>query len=150
MSGVGAEAVVLVRVLVAALLGGVLGWERLSAGKWVGVRTLMLVALSSALFGGISGFAVATGEDVTAEVHTDPIRVVQAVAIGIGFLGAGVVHVDRERGAVHGLTTAASVWATAAVGIAAGLGKYLVAVGSTSLLLFVLRVVAKLEPPSHE
>ncbi len=149
MNGVGAEAIVLLRVVVAAVLGGILGWERLSAGKWVGIRTLMLVSLSSALFVGLSAFAVTTGEDVTAAVHTDPIRVVQAVAIGIGFLGAGIVHVDRGGG-VRGLTTAASVWATAALGIAVGLGKYVVAVGCTALLLVVLRVVAKLEPPSEE
>ncbi len=145
MNGVGAEAIVLLRVVVAAVLGGILGWERLSAGKWVGVRTLMLVSLASALFVGVSGLAVATGEGLAKDVHADPIRMVQAVAIGIGFLGAGVVHVERE-GNVRGLTTAASVWATAALGMAVGLGKYVLAVGCTAVMLLVLRAVARLEP----
>ncbi len=145
MNGVSAEGIVLLRAVVAALLGGALGWERLAAGKWAGVRTLALVSLSSALFVGVSGLAVATAGGLLPAVRTDPARVVQAIAIGIGFLGAGIVHVDRER-EVRGLTTAASVWATAAVGIAVGLGKYVLAVGCTALLLGILRGVGKLEP----
>lgn len=146
--GVGAELVVLARVAAAAVLGGALGWERLTAGKWAGARTLMLVALASALFVGVSGLAIAQAGDVTGAVRVDPIRAVHAVALGIGFLGAGIIHVERGRegGAVKGLTTAATVWATAAVGIAAGLGQLVLAVGVTLLVLVILRLVGRVEP----
>jgi putative Mg2+ transporter-C (MgtC) family protein len=69
------------------------------------------------------------------------------VAIGIGFLGSGVIFVSRNEDRVHGLTTAASIWATAAIGIAAGLEHYVLAVGATILLLFVLRVLVRLDAP---
>lgn len=146
--GVGAELVVLGRVAAAAALGGALGWERLTSGKWAGARTLMLVALSSALFVGVSALAVTEAQALPADVKADPIRAIQAVALGIGFLGAGIIHVERRDAgsSVRGLTTAASVWATAAIGIAAGLGKYVLAVCVTILVLLILRVVGTLEP----
>ena len=64
-------------------------------------------------------------------MRADPIRVIQAVAIGVGFLGSGVIFVSRNEESVQGLTTAGSIWATAAIGIAAGLGYYVLAVGAT-------------------
>jgi putative Mg2+ transporter-C (MgtC) family protein len=67
------------------------------------------------------------------------------VAIGIGFLGSGVIFVSRHEDRVQGLTTAASIWATAAIGIAAGLEHYVLAVGATVLLLFVLRVLVRFD-----
>jgi putative Mg2+ transporter-C (MgtC) family protein len=110
MAGFRADLLVLARLLLAAALGGVLGWERLTAGKWAGARTLMLVAAASALFVGTSGRALLEAPRISQAIQGDPMRVVQAVAIGIGFLGAGIVHVDRE-GSVHGLTTSsASSW----------------------------------------
>lgn len=151
--GVGAELIVLARVAAAALLGGALGWERLTAGKWAGARTLMLVALSSALFVGVSGLAIPEAHEVSSAVRADPIRAVQAVALGIGFLGAGIIHVERARdggGSVRGLTTAATVWATAAVGIAAGLGKLALAACVTVLVLVILRVVGRIEPGASD
>lgn len=150
MEAVRSEWVVLARVLLAALLGGVLGWERLSAGKWAGVRTLMLVALSSALFVGVTGLVAGDAVGAPQSIRVDPIRVVQAVAIGIGFLGAGIIHLDRNGDGVRGLTTAACVWATAALGIAVGLGRYALAVGTTLILLFILRVIGRFEPTSKE
>jgi putative Mg2+ transporter-C (MgtC) family protein len=69
------------------------------------------------------------------------------VAIGIGFLGGGVIFVSRQDERVQGLTTAASIWATAAIGIAAGLQRYLLAVGATLLMTFVLRVLARFDVP---
>jgi putative Mg2+ transporter-C (MgtC) family protein len=76
-----------------------------------------------------------------------PARAVQAVAIGIGFLGSGVIFLSRNEDQVKGLTTAASIWATAAIGIAAGLAHYVLAVGATLMLLFVLRVLARFDTP---
>lgn len=134
-----------VRLLVAAALSGLLGWERESARKAAGLRTHMLVGIAAALYTGLAELSladIATNSDV---FQADPIRAVQAVAIGIGFLGAGVIFRSRDRDRVKGLTTAASVWATAAVGIAAGLEHYVLAAGATLLLLVVLRGLARFE-----
>jgi putative Mg2+ transporter-C (MgtC) family protein len=132
--------VILIRLLVAALLAGVLGWEREQAGKSAGFRTHMLVGISAALYTGLAELATA---ELGAEGHSDPIRAIQAVAVGIGFLGGGMIFVNHDR--VQGLTTAASVWATAAVGIAAGLGHHRLAAGATLLLAVVLHVLARFE-----
>lgn len=139
------ESTLLVRLVVAGALAAVLGWEREAAQKSAGLRTLMLGGIAAALFTVLAELAVSdypVGED---GIRSDPIRVIQAVAIGIGFLGSGVIFVDRSREHVQGLTTAASIWATSAIGIAAGLGHYIVAVGSTVLLLLVLHAMARFE-----
>lgn len=137
----------LIRLLVAAVLAAVLGWERESARKAAGLRTHMLVGIAAALYTSISELAVSEIPPASEGFQADPIRVIQAVAIGIGFLGSGVIFVSRQEDRVHGLTTAASVWATAAIGIAAGLEYYVLAVGATLLLLFVLRGLARFDVP---
>ena len=137
----------LIRLLVAAVLAAVLGWERESARKAAGLRTHMLVGIAAALYTSISELAVSEIPPNSEGFQADPIRAIQAVAIGIGFLGSGVIFVSRQEDRVHGLTTAASVWATAAIGIAAGLEHYVLAVGATLLLLFVLRGLARFDAP---
>lgn len=137
----------LIRLLVAAVLAAGLGWERESARKAAGLRTHMLVGIAAALYTSISELAVSEIPPASEGFQADPIRVIQAVAIGIGFLGSGVIFVSRQEDRVHGLTTAASVWATAAIGIAAGLEYYVLAVGATLLLLFVLRGLARFDVP---
>ena len=132
------ELVLLIRLLVAGVLAAVLGWERETAHKAAGLRTHMLVGIASSLFTVLGELAV-INYPADGGLRSDPIRVIQAVAIGIGFLGSGVIFVARDGERVLGLTTAASIWATAAVGIAAGLGYYVLAVGSTVLLVLVLR-----------
>ena len=138
------ELALLIRLGAAGLLAAVLGWERESARKPAGLRTHMLVGVASALFTVLGELAVANypAED---GLRADPIRVIQAVAIGIGFLGSGVIFVARDGEHVVGLTTAASVWATAAVGIAVGLGHYVLAAGSTVILVVVLRGMARFD-----
>jgi putative Mg2+ transporter-C (MgtC) family protein len=138
------ELQLLVRLLVAAALAGLLGWERERARKSAGFRTHMLVGIAAALYTTVGELAVAT-LPANSNLTPDPIRAVQAVAIGIGFLGSGVIFVSRNRDRVQGLTTAASIWATAAVGLAAGLEHYILAVGGTFLLLFVLRGLARFD-----
>ena len=135
----------LIRLLVAALLAALLGWEREAARKSAGLRTHMLVGIASALYTSIAELSVADIHPGSRGFQADPIRAVQAVAIGIGFLGSGVIFVSRHQDRVQGLTTAASIWATAAIGIAAGLAHYLLAVGATVLLLFVLRVLVRFD-----
>jgi putative Mg2+ transporter-C (MgtC) family protein len=139
------EVQLLLRLLIAAVLAGLLGWERESARKPAGLRTHMLVGVATALYTSISELAVSEIPPNSDGFQADPIRAVQAVAIGIGFLGSGVIFVSRHEDRVHGLTTAASVWATAAIGIAAGLQYYVLAAGATVLLLFVLRGLARFD-----
>jgi putative Mg2+ transporter-C (MgtC) family protein len=136
------ELLLLGRLVVAALVGGVVGWERHGAGKSAGLRTLSLVCTGSAFFTVVAGLPLPRGEP-DAALELDPIRIVQAVAIGIGFLGAGVVRV-RSRG-ISGLTTAAAIWSTAALGIAVGAGHLLLATGGVVLLLVILRGTERLE-----
>ena len=127
---------ILIRLLLAALLGGALGYERQHQGKAAGVRTHMLVAMGAALFVLVpqqAGMSVA-----------DLSRVMQGIVAGIGFLGAGAIIKLREDDDVRGLTTAAGVWMTAAIGIACGLGRESTALLSTILALIVLAGVPKL------
>lgn len=127
---------ILVRLLLAALLGGLLGYERERHGKAAGVRTHMLVAMGAALFVLVpqqAGMVVA-----------DLSRVMQGIVAGIGFLGAGAIIKHRSEEDVQGLTTAAGVWMTAAIGVACGLGRESTAVLSAVLALVVLGLVPKL------
>jgi putative Mg2+ transporter-C (MgtC) family protein len=122
------------------VLAGVLGWERERAGKSAGLRTHMLVGIAAALYTGLAEVAsVELGAG-----RSDPLRAIQAVAMGIGFLGGGIIFVNRND-RVQGLTTAASIWATAAMGVAAGLGHFRLAAGVTVLLAIVLHVLARFD-----
>jgi putative Mg2+ transporter-C (MgtC) family protein len=122
-----------VRLLVALVLGGVLGWERESVGASAGLRTHMLVSLGSALF-------VLIPLQVGMQI-TDLSRVLQGVTAGIGFLGAGAILKLTDKKEIEGLTTAASVWLTAAVGIAAGMGREATAVVSTLFAVAILSLL---------
>lgn len=124
---------VLVRLTLAAILGGLLGFEREHKGKAAGVRTHMLVAMGSALFIMVSLQAGMLTADVS--------RVVQGVIAGIGFLGAGAILKSEDEEKIKGLTTAAGIWLTAAIGVAAGLGRESTAVLSTLLALAILSLV---------
>ena len=121
------------RLLVAAALGGLLGYEREQEGKSAGVRTHMLVAIGAALFVLIPQQAGASTADLT--------RVLQGLIAGVGFLGAGAIILGTKKVETQGLTTAAGIWVTAAIGVAAGMGRESTAVLSTLVALFVLSVV---------
>src|SRR5262249_43466161 len=105
---------VLIRLTIAALLGAVVGLERYREGKSAGLRTQMLVALGAALFTLIPQEAKMATADIS--------RVIQGVAAGIGFLGAGTILKLEEQHRIEGLTSAASVWVTAAIGVSVGAG----------------------------
>lgn len=139
------ELALLLRLILAAALAAILGWERESARKSAGLRTHMLVGIASALFTVLAELAVRDYPGEGGGLRADPIRVIQAVAIGVGFLGSGVIFVSKSGESVLGLTTAGSIWATAAIGIAAGLGYYILAVGATLLLLVVLRGMSRFD-----
>lgn len=119
----------MVRLLVAALLGGLLGLQRERHGKAAGVRTHMLVALGAALFVLVPQQAGMDADDLS--------RVIQGVVAGVGFLCAGTI-LKSDDDQVRGLTTAAGIWLTAAIGIAAGLGREMTAALSTFLALGIL------------
>ena len=123
---------ILVRLLMAALLGAVLGFEREHKGKAAGVRTHMLVSLGAALFVLAPSMAGADEQALS--------RVIQGIVAGIGFLGAGTILKGNGQDASHvkGLTTAAGLWMTAAIGTAAGMGREATALISTILALLVL------------
>jgi putative Mg2+ transporter-C (MgtC) family protein len=132
------------RLLLAALLGGLLGAERELDGQDAGFRTHVLLALGAALFGAVSVGAfddfVASSSDTN--VRVDVTRVASYVAAGIGFLGGGAIL--KHRGTITGITTAASLWTTAAVGLAAGLGFWVGALTTALLAFLALRVLKPL------
>ena len=129
---------VVVRLLVATVLGGLLGYERETVGASAGLRTHMLVSVGSALFVLIPLQGGMKIEDLS--------RVLQGVTAGIGFLGAGAILKQKESNDIRGLTTAASVWMTAAIGVAAGMGLEATAILSAMfglVILSILRTPAK-------
>ncbi len=144
---------ILVRLWVAAILGGVVGYERAATGKRAGLRTHMLVAMGSALFMSGSDLAVDWARRYTPrdapsimQVQIAIMTPIQAIATGIGFLGAGTIFVSGRRHQVHGLTTAASIWVIAAIGVAVGCDRFLLATGAAGFSLIILHVLVKLEP----
>ena len=122
----------LLRVLLAAGLGAVIGFEREKANKPAGLRTHILIGMGSALFTVVSIY----GFGGTA----DPARIAAGVVTGIGFIGAGVIFRGMRGDKVMGITTAASIWITAAIGIAAGCGLYIIAAVSALVTLLVLLI----------
>lgn len=132
----GLEIELLVRLVLALVLGAVVGWDREMQQMPAGFRTHALVALGSGVFTVVSGYAF-TG------ASADPTRIAAQIVSGVGFLGGGAIL--RHGGSVRGLTTAASLWAVAAIGMAAGAGLYVVAVGGTLLVIVTLELFQRLE-----
>jgi putative Mg2+ transporter-C (MgtC) family protein len=116
------------RLLLATFLGAVIGFQREMSGKEAGLRTNMLICLGSALFTVLSIYAFA---------GSDPARIAAGIATGIGFIGAGVI-LHQSGGEVVGLTSAATIWAVAAIGMAAGAGMYYIAPAATVLITITL------------
>ena len=127
------EIEVILRLLLATALGAGIGYQRERANKPAGLRTHILIALGAALFTVVSmfGFSGAT---------MDPSRVAAGVVAGVGFIGAGVIFRGVRGESVAGLTTAASIWVTAAIGLAAGAGMYLAAFIVTLITIGILMI----------
>ena len=124
------------RLAMALFVGGVIGAERERHKKAVGLRTLILISMGSALFTILSyriGF----------DNNNEPGRIAANIVSGIGFIGAGVIL--EERGRVTGLTTAATIWLTAALGMAAGVGEYILSAGGAIMALIVLMLFTRFE-----
>lgn len=130
----------LARIALATALGTSVGFERERVGKPAGVRTHGIVALGSALFTVVSIYGF--------DGKSDPARIAAQIVPGIGFLGAGtILHL---RGSVHGLTTAATLWVTAAIGVAVGVGMTLMSIETAALVWMLLRFGPRLESPKGE
>jgi putative Mg2+ transporter-C (MgtC) family protein len=128
---------VLIRLAAATLLGAVVGIQRERAGKPAGLRTHMLVTLGTAVF-----ILACSGVGMSSDGLS---RVIQGIVTGIGFIGAGSILKLSEEREIQGLTTAAGVWMTAAVGVAVGLGSLGVALLSTLFTLIILSFASRLE-----
>jgi putative Mg2+ transporter-C (MgtC) family protein len=127
----------LMRMTLAVVLAGVIGYERERRGSTAGLRTHMIIALGVVLIVVAAQQSGMDSEDVS--------RVIQGVFAGIGFLGAGAIIKQSEDGEVRGLTTAASLWTTAAVATAAGLGNESTAIVATLFAWFILSVLLRME-----
>ena len=119
---------IILKLVLAVILGGLVGYERKTADKPEGMRTLMMVTLGSCLFAIIGG-SIAGG---------DISRVAAGLVTGVGFLGAGMIFRDENR--VRGLTTAATIWVVASLGLAIGLGQYFISIAGVILVLGILKL----------
>jgi putative Mg2+ transporter-C (MgtC) family protein len=133
---------IVIRFTAASLLGGLIGYQRERMGKPAGLRTHILVCL------GTVAFVLSCTE--AGFTNSDLSRVIQGVLAGIGFIGAGSIIKISEKNDVHGLTTAASIWMTAGIGVSIGLGRIGIAVLTTLCVLFILSVIAKFEHHKQE
>jgi len=134
-----------VSLLVASLLGALVGFERQLHGRWAGLRTHIMVSLGAAVF-------IAASVQMTARLEASATlavdcasRVIQGIAAGVGFLGAGTILKMADRMEIKGLTTASSIWLAAAIGTASGLRLYLLAVTGTLISLVVLAMLRPAE-----
>ena len=139
LPGIAEVTQIVVRLLLAALLGGLLGLQRELVGKAAGIRTHMLVAMGSAFFVLVPYQAGMPLVDLG--------RVIQGIITGIGFLGAGAILKLSEQKQIHGLTTAAGLWLTAAVGIAVGMGRDASAILGTALAFIILVFLPRVRLP---
>lgn len=135
---------VLGKLVGSAILAALIGWDREKRARSAGLRTHMLVAISATLFVALTESMVARLA-TTPNVTLDPSRVIEAIVAGVSFLGAGTIFVSRGKTRVFGLTTAAGLLATAAIGAAIGLESYLIAIGTAAIVLVVMRVILHFE-----
>ena len=130
---------IIIRLLVALFVGAVLGIERTKARKPAGVRTHALVCITSTMISIISAYGFGEFAD-NSIISMDPARLIVGIITGIGFLGAGIIWKDTSQGDVRGLTTAANIWASAALGIAIGLGHYFLVFCTVMAIFIALRL----------
>lgn len=133
----------LIRLGLAAVLGGIIGYERETLDKSAGLRTHMLVSLGAALFMVASILIVQDFTEANTESRLDPTRIGSTIVTGIGFLGGGIIFRQEDR--VHGLTTAAGLWVAAAIGLSCGAGYYIIASGSAVLTIVILGLIRPVE-----
>jgi len=128
----------MISIILAVVFGAAIGLEREISGKAAGLRTNVLICLGAAVFTIIS-------KEMAAGLENSPTRIAAQIVTGVGFLGAGAII--RDRGGIHGLTTAATIWLVASIGVACGAGFYTLAAVSTLIAVIILIGLAKLEKP---
>lgn len=136
--------IILIRLLIASLLGAMIGFERGTQSGTAGLRTHILIALAAALFTTLA-FEIYDEALEGGSQNPDPIRAIEAVTAGIAFLGAGAIF--QQRGSVQGLTTGAGMWLAGAVGVCAALGYYIIAL---AVAVFAVLVLAAMRAFSHK
>jgi putative Mg2+ transporter-C (MgtC) family protein len=139
--------VVLLRLSGALLFCGLIGFEREANHRPAGLRTHMLVGLASALYCLIMLEVLAMLDTFSDRIASDPLRLIEAVTSGVAFLAAGMIVFSQ--GKVKGLTTGASLWLAAAIGLSVGFGFWLIAVATTTLALVVINLVKRAEDRAH-
>ncbi len=144
------------KLFLAFLFGGIIGFERKNQRKPAGLRTNMLICIGSALVMILSehlSYAIPESDLITGKTTQravgDPARLAAQVISGIGFLGAGAIMQSRANGSIMGLTTAATIWTNAAIGLAVGAGYYILAAISTSFVIFTLYVIRMIETKTN-
>lgn len=143
-TGVLAHLEVAFRLVMAAALAAVLGWDREEKDRPAGLRTYMLVALAASVFTVLTFEIYETAKAAHPESSSDPIRIIEAVTAGVAFLAAG--SIIQGRNSVRGLTTGAGMWMAGALGVAVGAGHYFLAILAAGLSFVVLRFVKNLVP----
>lgn len=131
---------VALRLVLAALLAAVLGWDREAKDRPAGLRTYMLVALASAVFTVLTFEIFETAKQTSGAGNSDPIRIIEAVTAGVAFLAAGTIIQGRNK--VIGLTTGAGMWMAGALGVACGAGHYVLALLAAVLSLVIFKLVS--------
>jgi putative Mg2+ transporter-C (MgtC) family protein len=145
-----AQLKIVLEVIIAMTLGAVVGYDREASDKPAGLRTHMLVAGAAALFVGLGTIIAELYTNIAgSRIQTDPIRVFEAIITGISFLGAGTIIRHRENDKVEGITTAASLLMTAAIGATIGLSQWFLGIVLTVLVLLVLRLIGKVKVSVH-
>lgn len=134
---------IIVRLLAAVLFSGLIGFERESRNRPAGLRTHMLVGLASAAYCLIMLEILASSKGVSAGLAMDPLRLLESVTSGVAFLAAGMIVFSKGR--VKGLTTGASLWLAAALGLGAGFGFWPIAILGTGLALIIIRLIGAAE-----
>ncbi|MGL5821149.1 MAG: MgtC/SapB family protein [Sarcina sp.] len=129
-----------IRLMLATILGGMIGYEREFRSKEAGLRTHILVALGAALVMMVSQYGFFSV--VSTYIQVDPSRIAAQVVSGIGFIGAGVIF--KEQGSIKGLSTAAGLWGVAAIGLAVGAGLYTLAITATIIILIVFELLKRI------
>jgi len=130
MMDINVELIIVSKLIVSFLLGGFIGLDREKHGRDAGIRTYAAVCIGATLFTAVAAHLV---NDVAA-----PSRIIANIVTGVGFLGAGIIYRNNSVGTSHGLTTAATIWCTAAVGVAIGLNMFIIAIVSAGALYFLL------------
>ena len=140
------DLILIARMLLAAICGAFLGYERKHRGKSAGIRTHLVVAAASALMIIVSKYGFNDMVDAAVNYRLDPSRIAAGIVSGVGFLGAGMIFLRRDT--PQGLTTAAGIWATSGIGMAIGAGMYTIGISATVLIYIaqlILHRVPKIE-----